>query len=97
MPLYAELRRETIEVEGEGTLLGRLLRAGVPVGSSCSGRGACGKCAVRVVEGASALSPTEPRECEVLEKNGASSQDRLSCQCWVRDPAARVRLSTGYW
>lgn len=97
MPLYAELRRQTLEVAGRGTLLHRLVAAGVPVGSSCSGRGACGKCAVRVVEGAGALSPPDLQERAVLERNGASREDRLSCRCQVLDPLALVRLSTGYW
>jgi ferredoxin len=97
MPLYAELRRHVLEVAGQGTLLARLLGAGVPVGSSCSGRGACGRCAVRVLEGADALSPPDIRERAVLERSGASTGDRLSCRCKIMDPSARVRLSTGYW
>jgi ferredoxin len=97
MPLYAELRREMLEVAGHGTLLARLLGAGIPVGSSCSGRGACGRCVVRVLEGAEALSLPDAQERAVLDKYGASMGDRLSCRCEVVDPSARVRLSTGYW
>ena len=38
-------RKGVVIIPGRGTLLSRLMSAGVPVASSCSGRGSCGKCA----------------------------------------------------
>jgi len=97
MPLVAELRRESLRIMGRGTLLRRLLAAGLPVASSCSGSGACGKCVVRVLEGAQALSPPDEHEREVLQKNCAAAGERLSCRCRVRDATASIRVATGYW
>ena len=97
MPLYAELRRGTLPIKGRGTLLRRLLKTGIPVGCSCSGRGACGKCVVRILEGAASLSAPDSHEREVLDKNAAAADERLSCRCRVLDARARIRLTTGYW
>jgi len=97
MPLFAVLRRVTLPVKGRGTLLNRLLKTGVPVACACSGRGACGRCTVSVLEGAPALSPPDAHERDVLGKSGASADARLACRCRVVDAAALIRLTTGYW
>ncbi len=90
-------RKGPIVVPGRGTLLARCISAGIPLASACSGRGACGRCIVRVVEGAAALSPVTRHEAEVLERNRAAGDERLSCQCRVVDAGATVKVSTGYW
>ncbi len=90
-------RKGTVRIPGRGTLLARCTSAGIPLASSCSGRGACGRCIVQVVEGAAALSPVSRHEAEVLARNEARSDERLSCQCRVGDPGATVKVSTGYW
>ncbi|MDR3683353.1 MAG: 2Fe-2S iron-sulfur cluster-binding protein [Geothrix sp.] len=74
----------------------RCLEAGLPVASACSGRGACGKCVITVLHGAEALQAPTPHEAEVLARNGAGPDQRLSCQC---DPegAVDLLLTTGYW
>jgi len=82
---------------GRGTLLARLTAAGIPVGSSCSGRGACGRCVIEVVEGAADLSPIDVHEALVLERNHAPPTARLACCCRVERPGATVTVSTGYW
>ncbi len=51
---------------------------------------------VTVLQGAEILGSPTSREAEVLAKNGAGSNQRLSCQC---EPAGAVDLliTTGYW
>ncbi len=76
--------------------MARALGAGLPVASSCSGRGACARCVVTILEGEAALSALEPREAEVLARNGVQPGHRLACQTTL-DSAAEVRITTGYW
>ena len=84
-------------LSGQGTLMGQCLEAGLPVASSCSGRGACAKCAILVLDGLEALSRPGPHELLVLSRNGFPEQVRLSCQCRVLNRRAKVRITTGYW
>ncbi len=73
------------------------LAAGLPVASSCSGRGTCSLCRVQVLRGWKALSPMDGHEQEVLARNGAGAEDRLSCQTTVTDVRADIAITTGYW
>lgn len=96
MAVIAQLRRGVRLLRGRGTLLALALRAGLPVGNSCSGRGECFACVVTVLEGLDALNPPDESEQRVLERNGARPDQRLSCQCRVMKQAM-VRITTGYW
>jgi ferredoxin len=70
-------------------------QAGLPLGSSCDGEGACGWCRVTVVEvGAAALSAPDERERALLEKIDAAPEERIACQARVLGP---VTITTGYW
>jgi adenylate cyclase len=77
--------------------MAQCLAAGLPVGSSCSGRGACAQCLMTVLAGAEALSPAGPHEALVLARNQAATQQRLACQCRVMDSEIPVAVTTGYW
>jgi ferredoxin len=50
-----------------------------------------------ILDGAEHLPPPSTRETLVLARNGATTHQRLSCQC--RMPLANVDLliTTGYW
>lgn len=74
------------------TLMAATREAGLPIGSSCDGRGACGWCRVTVLEG-EATSPQE-HELELLAKVEASSAERIACQARVLGP---LRITTTYW
>lgn len=65
--------------------------------SACSGRGACGKCVITVLEGAEILAPPSTREITVLARNGATAGQRLSCQCRMPLPSSDLLITTGYW
>lgn len=97
MPVTAVTRRASRPLGPRGTLMARCLAAGLPVASSCSGQGTCAKCVVRVLNGWSALVPMEAHEALVLDRNGATADERLSCQARVADPSADIRITTGYW
>ncbi|HJV90556.1 MAG TPA: 2Fe-2S iron-sulfur cluster-binding protein [Holophagaceae bacterium] len=97
MGLRARTRTGLLNLPGAGTLMARALTAGLPVASSCSGRGACGRCLIAVLEGEAGLSAMEPHEQEVLARNGAAAGTRLACQTRLLEPAVEVLISTGYW
>lgn len=97
MPLTAVARHRPRPLGQKGTLMARCLAAGLPVASSCSGRGSCAKCVVRVLAGWEGLAPMDIHEARVLARNGAASDERLSCQTRVADPRADIFITTGYW
>lgn len=97
MTILAQTRLHQRVLSGHGTLMGQCLEAGLPVASSCSGRGACGKCAVTVLEGMEALSRPGTHELLVLTRNAYPECVRLSCQCRVLNRSAKVLITTGYW
>ena len=97
MPLLARTRTQDLPCPGRGNVMDRCLSAGLPVASSCSGRGACGRCVVEVLEGAAALSTPTQRERRVLQRNGHPDDARLSCRCRIGDPLARVVVRASYW
>lgn len=97
MTVLARTRQRDFVLHGRGTLMARCQALGLPVASACSGRGACGKCVMTVLEGAEALHPAAAHEASVLARNGAGGNQRLGCQC--RMPRSKVDLviTTGYW
>lgn len=97
MTLLAVTRYRNRVLSGHGTLMAQCLDTGLPVASSCSGRGACGRCVVSVLQGLDALSNPCSHELLVLLRNGYSGPVRLSCQCRVMDRRADIQITTGYW
>ncbi len=71
-----------LEVTGGGTLLSTLMDQGIFVPSACGGRGSCGYCKVKVLEGGGPLLPTET---PYLEPEEIKDNVRLSCQIKVRE------------
>jgi Na+-transporting NADH:ubiquinone oxidoreductase subunit F len=68
-------------VEGGRDLLSTLTGNKVFVPSACGGRGTCGECKLKVLEGAGPLLPTEEPHLEPHEREAGI---RLSCQVKVR-------------
>jgi len=64
-------------------LFSSLREAGYYFPSSCGGRGLCGRCKVRVLEGAEALSPPSAAEERLLTPEELSEGWRLACQASV--------------
>ena len=67
----------------EGTTLFNAAHwAGLPIESTCGGRGTCGKCGVKVLEGEAELSLADYRHLPDKLDDGW----RLSCQCPINGP-----------
>ena len=71
-----------LNVEGGPNLLSILTEQKIFIPSACGGRGTCGLCKLKVLEGAGQLLPTEEPFLTAEEK---SSNVRLSCQVKVRN------------
>ena len=81
----------TIDVESGANLMNALLKAGLPVASSCHGDGVCTMCRVKL-EGF-ANSP-EDFEVQALKRNKCAEDERLSCQISV---TSDLTVATKYW
>jgi ferredoxin len=93
----ARTQRTVIPLFGAGTLMDACLAMGLPVASSCQGRGACGKCVVTILAGGQHLVTPEAHERRVLDRDHATGEQRLACQCPVPESATPVTITTGYW
>jgi len=71
-----------LTVEGGKDLLSMLATEKIFIPSACGGRGTCGLCKLKVLEGAAPLLPTEEPYLDEKEKK---SNVRLSCQVKVRN------------
>lgn len=74
------------------TLMAAARAAGLPVASSCAGRGACGWCRITVLEGA--ITSPDARESALLDKLGARAEERIACLARALGP---VTIATDYW
>jgi ferredoxin len=74
---------ETVDAACGATVLQAAVDAGVPIQDQCGGRGICGTCAVRVVEG----ELTPPGVLETLRLGPRTSAVRLACQARVSGDA----------
>ena len=78
-----------ITVEGGNNLLSVLTEQKIFIPSACGGRGTCGLCKLKAIEGAGPLLPTEEPYLEAEERE---SNIRLSCQVKVRNDL-RIEIS----
>jgi uncharacterized 2Fe-2S/4Fe-4S cluster protein (DUF4445 family) len=72
----------TVRVPVGTTLFHAAHWAGLPIDSTCGGRGTCGKCAVRMVDGEAEPTPADHRH--LVDRLGDGW--RLSCQCAIAGP-----------
>lgn len=73
---------KTARVPEGTTLFNAAHWAGLPIESTCGGRGTCGKCSVKVLEGDAELSLADYRHLPDKIDEGW----RLSCQCPITGP-----------
>lgn len=71
-----------ITVQGGTPLLGVLMENKIFIPSACGGRGTCGFCKVKAIDGAGQLLPTET---PFLTKQEIKDNIRLSCQIKIRN------------
>ena len=72
-------------VQGGSSLLASLMAHDIFIPSACGGRGSCGLCKLKVLEGGGPLLPTEAPH---LTKEEIAAGVRLSCQVRVRSDMA---------
>ncbi len=71
-----------LTIQGGKELLGTLASEKLFIPSACGGRGTCGLCKLKVLEGAGPLLPTEE---PFLDKAERESNVRMACQVKVRN------------
>jgi Na+-transporting NADH:ubiquinone oxidoreductase subunit F len=71
----------TLKTQAGSTLLGTLAENKIFIPSACGGKGSCGVCDVKVLEGGGALLPTESSH---ISRGEAREGMRLSCQVKVK-------------
>jgi len=69
-------------VKGGSSLLSTLIDQKIFIPSACGGRGTCGYCKVKVLEGG---GPVLPTELPWLTEEEINDHIRLSCQCKVKE------------
>jgi len=75
-------------------LMEELLRANLPVASSCHGDGICGKCRIKIIEGAENLSKIGSLEQLLRDRLRVPPEFRISCQTQV---LGDITIDTTYW
>jgi uncharacterized 2Fe-2S/4Fe-4S cluster protein (DUF4445 family) len=73
---------KTVRVPEGTTVFNAAHWAGLPIESTCGGRGTCGKCGIKVLEGEAELSLADYRHLADKLDDGW----RLSCQCPITGP-----------
>jgi len=88
---FPELDRE-IEVQGEETIFHSARRNGLRIVGACGGRGTCGTCVVRVVEGRiDHVHSAPPEKLETDADPAASDKPSHGRKKWLRACQLRVR------
>jgi ferredoxin len=82
-----------IEIE-EMTLLEATRQVGLPIASACGENGACARCGLQIIEGASSLAQETDRERLIKERNRIDPELRLACR--VR-PRGDLTVRAQYW
>ncbi len=85
---------KSIDVKSGTSLYDAALQAGLPVAASCSGEFTCGKCNMRVLQGADHLSKQTDRERGLLLRENRPETDRVSCVAAV---FGNCTVTTSYW
>lgn len=82
------------QVPAGSSLLEAAREAGLPVASACGADGICGRCGMRVLEGAESLESEGERERELKRRNRIDAELRLSCRVRVAGPLV---VTATYW
>lgn len=84
----------TVEVSSGTSLLDAVVAAGLPIARSCGADGICGKCALRILAGATALSAETDAETQIKARNRVEPEHRLACRACARGD---VTATASYW
>jgi 2Fe-2S ferredoxin len=96
MPLisFARVHRAPLTVSPGENLMQALLKAGLPVASSCHGDGVCAKCRLQILKGWENLSAPNETELFLREKFELATNQRISCQSQVEGD---IEIDASYW
>jgi len=85
----------SIEVEPEAlTLLEATQAVGLPIASACGANGACARCGLEIVEGATNVALEGDRERVIKQRNRIDPSLRLACR--IR-PRGDLTVRATYW
>lgn len=85
---------KVLQVEDGVNLMEALLKAEIPVASSCHGDGVCAKCRLQIIQGASNLSKANETEMFLKQKFSLAKEMRISCQTTVHGD---IEIDASYW
>lgn len=91
---FAKKHRPHLNVETGANLMKELLKAQIPVASSCNGDGVCAKCRLQILSGQDNLSKPNETEKFLIEKFQLRPGQRISCQVAV---FGDVEIDASYW
>ena len=84
-----------VEIEaGQQTLLEVIRAAELPIASACGDNGACARCGLEILAGASSLPAESEREQRIKRRNRIDPRLRLACR--IR-PQGDLTVRAGYW
>lgn len=83
-----------ITVENGAVLMEALLKAGLPVASSCHGDGICARCRITIIAGMENLSQINPVEQILRDRLKIAREIRISCQTKV---LGDITIDASYW
>lgn len=83
-----------ITVENGAVLMEALLKAGLPVASSCHGDGICARCRIQIISGMENLSQINPAEQILRDRLRIARDIRISCQTKV---LGDITIDASYW
>ena len=83
----------TVECADGSSLFDAGAKAGVSIETACVGKGTCGLCRVKVLEGADVLTPYSDEEERHLGNLYHLTRVRLSCRTRITGGAATVALA----
>ncbi len=83
----------SLQCEDGDTVFEVARRAEVPIETACVGKGTCGLCRIKIIEGADHLAPFSESEERHLGNVYYLTWVRLACQCVVRGGDVVVELA----
>lgn len=84
----------TVHVVDGATLLLAVLRARLPIGRSCRGKGVCAACRVRMLDGSEHLRAMDTTERSLCARNPLGPDERYACRARADGD---VSFTTSYW
>ena len=89
---YSAIGQKVVYDDADSTLLDCSISNQIPHLHECGGNGICSTCRIRVLEGASNLTPRTLKEQQMAEFRRWDPSIRLACQCYAKGDVSIERL-----